>query len=258
MNDRSPSPAHGDVAPPSMSARERVRAALRGDEVDRPPVSFWGHFYHRESTPLDLVEATLEHQNEYDWDWIKLNPRKHIHVEDWGVRYRYSGRAGEKPILDAVPVHQPQDWAAITPRSIDRGALAEQVDAVALLRRRLPEVPILQTVFTPLAVLGAMGAEPGELRLHMRTHPNAVRGAIEAVTETFERLVPRILEAGADGAFFAPTHRGARTLLSAEECDACSRPYDLRVLAAARGAPFNVLHVCKRRNLVLETADYPV
>ena len=89
----------------AMTPRERVWAALRGDPVDRPPVSFWGHFYHREATAVDLVEATLEHQREYGWDWVKLNPRKHYHVEDWGVRYRYSGRAAEKPVLEAWPVY---------------------------------------------------------------------------------------------------------------------------------------------------------
>ena len=208
---------------------------------------------------MDLVEATVEFQLEYGWDWVKLNPRKHYHVEDWGVRYRYSGRATEKPVLEAWPVHQPDDWAAITARPPDRGALAEQVEAVRLLRRTLPaDIPFVQTVFTPLAVLGEMVSEPGELRLHMRTHPNAVRGAIEAVTATYESYVRLILAAGADGIYFATTDWASKNLMSAEDYRVWSRPYDLRVLSAAKEAPFNVLHVCKRRNLLLELHDYPV
>src|SRR5689334_9122950 len=149
-----------------MDHRERVMAALAGAPLDRPPISFWGHFYHRESTAEDLVAATLEFQKEYDWDWVKLNPRKHYHVEPWGVRYRYSGRAAEKPVLEAWPVHQPGDWAAITERPGDAGALAEQLLAVRRMRAELPaDVPLLQTVFTPLAILGEMVEEPGELRL---------------------------------------------------------------------------------------------
>ena len=66
----------------AISSRERVWAALRGTAVDRPPVSFWGHLYHRESSAAELVEHTLERQREYHWDWVKLNPRKHYHVED--------------------------------------------------------------------------------------------------------------------------------------------------------------------------------
>jgi uroporphyrinogen decarboxylase len=242
-----------------VNARERVSAALRGEPIDRPPVSFWGHFYHRESSAADLVQATLEFQQEHQWDWVKLNPRKHYHVEDWGVRYRYSGRAKEKPVLEAWPVNQPSDWAAITPRDPDRGALGEQIEAVRSLRSALPDdIPLIQTVFTPLAVLGEMVPEPGELRLHMRTSPNSVRGALEAVTSTFEKLVARYIDAGADGIYLATTDWGSRNLMSAEDYRAWARPYDLRVLTPAARAPFNVIHVCKRRNLVLEFGDYPV
>lgn len=242
-----------------MTPRERVWAALSGEAVDRPPVSFWGHFYHRESSASELVAATIEHQDEYGWDWIKLNPRKQYHVEDWGVRYRYTGRAAEKPILEQWPVHQPADWAAITERPGDAGALGEQLEAVRMLRRALPaDVPMIETVFTPLAVLAEMVPEPGELRLHMRTHRNAVQGALEAITTTYERYVARVIAAGADGIYFATTDWGSRNLMSPDDYVAWGRPYDLRVLAKAREAPFNVLHVCKRRNLVLEFADYPV
>ncbi|MBI1795792.1 MAG: hypothetical protein HYR74_01950 [Candidatus Eisenbacteria bacterium] len=248
-----------------MNSRERVWAALRGQPVDRPPVSFWGHFYHRESSARELVDATIEHQREFGWDWIKLNPRKHYHVEPWGVAYRYSGRAAEKPVLETWPVHQPGDWAAVTERPPDRGAFAEQIEAVAMLRRELaPEVPIVATVFTPLAVLGEMVEEPGELKLHMRTHPNNVRGALEAVTATYERFAPLLIEAGADGIYLATTDWASRNLMSADEYRVWARPGDLRILTAvaARPAtgepPFHVLHVCKRRNLLFELADYPV
>jgi uroporphyrinogen decarboxylase len=50
----------------------------------------------------------------------------------------------------------------------------------------------------------------------------------------------------------------SQDLLSAAEYDTWARPFDLRLLAAAAQAPFNVLHVCKRRNLLLHLADYPV
>lgn len=242
-----------------MNRRDRVWAALAGKPVDRPPVSFWGHFYHRESSARDLVDATLEFQRAYDWDWIKLNPRKHYHVEPWGVRYRYSGRPDEKPVLETCAVREPGDWARIGPRAPDEGALGEQIEAVSLLRAALPaDVPVLETVFTPLAVLGEMVREPAELRAAMRTHPQLVRAALEAVTTTFEAYVPRLLDAGADGIFLATVDWASEDLLSEEEYRTWARAGDLRVLAAAARARFNVLHVCKRRNLLLALSDYPV
>ncbi len=242
-----------------MTPRERVWAALRGQSVDRPPVAFWGHFYHRESSARDLVEATLEFQREYGWDWVKLNPRKHYHVEPWGVTYRYSGRPNEKPVLESFPVRAAADWAKVTERAHDAGALGEQIDAVRRLRESLPrDVPMIETVFTPLAVLGEMVETPQVLRRHLDSDPESVRRALEAVTATFERFVREVIAAGADGIYLAAVDWASLDLITPAEYDMWGRPYDLRILAAAAGAPFNVLHVCKRRNLLLELADYPV
>ena len=117
-----------------MTTRDRVLAALRGDEVDRVPMSFWGHVYHRESSASELVDHTLERWRQHRWDWIKLNPRKHYHVEPWGVRYRYSGVPNEKPELDSYPVHTAADWDAIREVPHDEGALGEHLEAVRSLR----------------------------------------------------------------------------------------------------------------------------
>ena len=242
-----------------MKPRERVWAALRGEPLDRPPVSFWGHVYDRESSAADLADAAVSAQRTYGWDWVKLNPRKHYHVEPWGVTYRYSGSRTIKPALESWPIHRAEDWASITPRAHDQGALGEQIEAVRLTRAALPaDVPLIETVFTPLAILGEMTETPQELREHMRSHPQLVRGALEAVTTTFEKLVRAVLAAGAEGIFLATVDWGSRDLLSPSEYRDWSRPYDLELLEAARGAPFNVLHVCKSRNLLFEFADYPV
>jgi uroporphyrinogen decarboxylase len=242
-----------------MTSRERVWAALAGRAVDRPPVSFWGHFYDSECTAAELVEATLASWREFGWDWIKLNPRKQYHVEPWGVRYVYPGTPRTKPRLTEWPIHAGGDWARITPRRPDEPALAEQVEAVRLLRRALPaEVPLVETVFTPLAVLGEMTETPGELRAHMDSHPELVRGALEAVTATYEPFVSELLRAGADGIYFATVDWASTALMSAADYRAWARPTDLRLMAAAAGAPFNVLHVCRGRNLLFECADYPV
>ncbi len=242
-----------------MTSRERVYGALEGRPVDRPPIAFWGHFYHRESSAAALVEATLEFQREYAWDWIKLNPRKHYHVEPWGVSYRYSGVPNQKPVLDQWPVHTAEDWRSITERTLDAAAFTEQIEAVRMMRRALsPDVPLIETVFTPLAVLGELVDVPATLRAHMDEAPDLVRAALEAVTRTYERYVPAVLEAGADGIFFATVDWGSRDWLSAEEYAVWAKPYDLRILTRAARAPFNVLHVCKGNNLLLELADYPV
>jgi uroporphyrinogen decarboxylase len=242
-----------------MTSRERVRAALAGRDVDRPPVSFWGHCYHRESSAADLVEATLEAWRRHRWDWVKLNPRRHYHAEPWGVRYRYPGVPDAKPRLEERPVRAPGDWVRVTPRPPDAGALGEQLEAVRALRRALPaDVPLIETVFTPLAVLREMVETPQELRAQLDSHPDLVRGALEAVTATFAPFVREVIRAGADGIYLATVDWASADLLTPQLYREWSRPFDLRVLAAAAEAPFNVLHVCGSRNLLFELGDYPV
>ena len=236
-----------------MTPRERVWAALHGEPVDRPPVSFWGHVYHRESSAQDLVDHTMERFDRFGWDWVKLNPRKHYHVEPWGVRYRYPGVADVKPTLDVWPIHRGEDWATIREVPHDGGALGEQLEAVRMLRKRLPsDVPFVQTVFTPLAILGEMIETPQQLKAHLKTHPAEVRSALEAVTATFEKHVDAVLQAGADGIYFATVDWASRDLMTPEEYRAWARPWDERLLRRAASASFNVLHVCKRNNLLLE------
>ena len=242
-----------------MTSRDRVLAALRGDEVDRVPMSFWGHVYHRESSAAELVEHTLERWRKYRWDWIKLNPRKHYHVEDWGVRYRYTGVPNAKPVLESWPVHATSDWAAIRDIPHDQGVLGEQIEAVRLLRAQAPaDVPILATVFTPLAIMGELTEPPALLREHLANAPAEVARALETVTRVYERYVAELMHAGADGLFFATVDWGCRAFVTPETLKRWSRPYDLRLLAAAGPSPFHTLHVCKGDNLLFEFADYPV
>jgi uroporphyrinogen decarboxylase len=242
-----------------MTSRDRVLAALRGDEVDRVPMSFWGHVYHRESSAEELVAHTLERWRNHRWDWVKLNPRKHYHVEPWGVRYHYSGIPDVKPVLESYPVHESTDWDRIAEVPHDRGALGEQIEAVRMLRAQLPvEVPILATVFTPLAILGELTEPPALLREHLVRDPERVARALENVTRVFERYVAAIMRAGADGLFFATVDWGCRAYMSPADLRRWSRPYDLRVLAAAGPSAFHTLHVCKGDNLLFEFADYPV
>lgn len=242
-----------------MTSRDRVLAAIRGEAVDRPPVSFWGHVYDRESSVEDLVAHTLERWRRYPWDWVKLNPRKHYHVEPWGVRYDYSRVPAHKPTVAEWPVHAPADWDRIERKPHDQGALGEQLEAVARLRRELPaEVPLLQTVFTPLAILAELTEPPENLRDLLAREPDRVARALEAVTTTFEPYVSAVMRAGADGIYLATVDWGSRSMVDAEVLRRWSRPHDLRLLAAAGPSPYHMLHVCKSDALLFEFADYPV
>jgi uroporphyrinogen decarboxylase len=242
-----------------MTGKQRVDAVVRNEPVDRVPVSLWRHFYECEETAEGLAGAMLAWQTKYDWDWMKINPRASYHVEGWGVKLRFSGQPTVKPVVTAVPIQGPGDWGKIGILPLDTPVLDEQLEVAERLCEALGgKVYALETVFSPLSIAGDLVRDGQELVEQMRRDPQAIHGALEAITTTFTAFVDRLLDQGADGIFFATTEWASRDVLTPEQYAEFGRPYDLRVLAAAQKAGFNVLHVCKNNNFALDLADYPV
>jgi uroporphyrinogen decarboxylase len=152
-----------------------------------------------------------------------------------------------------------QEIGALEPADAAQGALAEQLDAMLAIRAQVgPDVPVVATIFAPLMVAQFMlaGGRDAVLAL-MRQNPAALDRGLAAITHTLAQYARRSIAAGIDGIFYATT-LATRPLLSIEECRRFQRPYDLAILDAAAGAPFNIMHVCGDDTLFDEFVDYPV
>ena len=242
-----------------MNHRERVTAALRGQEVDRVPVSFWGHDFVREWSAEGLAAAMLESVRTFDYDYLKVNPRATYFSEAWGCRYRPAEGGAGQPQVERWVLHEVSDLEAIEPVDFNTGAFGEQLEALRLIGQGLRgEVPFVQTVFSPLSVVGRManGLEP--VQRWMKEAPQALHAALNAVTQTLASYSAACLDAGADGIFFATTYWCTYDTCTDEEYQAFGRAYDLPVLEAVQGAPCNLLHVCRPNNMLESLLDYPV
>jgi uroporphyrinogen decarboxylase len=241
-----------------MNKRERVQAALQGKPVDRPPISFWRHFFDKETSAAGLAEAMLGFQHAYDWDFMKVNPRACYHVEPWGCRFQFSGQPTIDPKLVEAAVKTPDDWRKIKPLAPTTGAFGEQLEALRLIKERLHgEVLFVETIFTPLSVAGRLVGSDDAMREHLRQYPDRVHEALEAITVTFEGFAKACLDVGVDGIFYATTGWATYDRLTDAEYEEFGRPYDLRVLQAVAGAPCNILHVCRSHNMLWKLMDYP-
>lgn len=242
-----------------MSKRERVTAALASAEVDRVPVSFWGHDFLREWSAEGLAAAMLDSVRTFDYDYLKVNPRATYYAEAWGCRYRPSNDPARPPETEHWVLHEARDLEAIRPADARSGPFGEQLEALRLIADGLDgEVPFIQTVFSPLSVLSRLANDREPVRRWMTEAPEALHAALDAVSETLASYARACLDAGAEGIFFPTTEWGTHDACTAEEYEAFGRPYDLRVLEAVQGAPFNVLHVCRPRNMLASLLDYPV
>lgn len=243
----------------SMSKRERVAATLKCEVTDRPPASFWRHFFQQELTAEGLAQAMLDWQRAYDWDFVKVNARASYHVEDWGNRYIRSGNDRDHPRLDWYRVREPDEWHRLEDLTPTKGVLGEHLQAIRLIRQGVgPDVPVLMTVFTPLSIAADLAGNPQLMRQHLANHPAEVEGAVRHVTAVFKAFAAECLNAGADGLFFATTKWATTDAVTSEQYGRFGRPYDLEVLESVREAPFNLLHVCGSHNMLKDLLDYPV
>jgi uroporphyrinogen decarboxylase len=241
-----------------MTNRDRVLATLRGDAVDRVPLSFWMHHFAAENTVKDFVAESLRLAREFGWDYLKPQSRAQCFAEAWGLQYRASGERAVAYTRTHAPCADTAALRRLSPAAPDAGALGEQLEALRQIRAGVgPDTPIIWTVFSPLMVVPYLLPGGVEQTLAIaREDPAALEAALDAVAETLAGYTRLALAAGADGLFYA-TNVARRDLISAAECRRFQRPYDLRVLTAAAPAPFNVLHVCGSAVLFEEFVDYP-
>jgi len=177
----------------------------------------------------------------------------------WGLTSAPSRERATPYTVTREPLVSAEDVARLRPADPRHGALGEQLEALRTIRARVgSDVPILWTVFSPLMVLPFLvRGGPAHVFALVRSDPAAVERGLGAIAESLAAYARACLAAGADGLFYA-TNVATRALTTAEECRRFQRPFDLAVLAAVEGAPFNLLHVCGEDALFDEFVDYPV
>ena len=242
-----------------MNALERVTAALTGKPFDRPPISMWRHFYEHEMSADSMAQAMIAFQEEFQWDFMKINPRANYHVEDWGVKLRYSGTPTESPTVTEFPISEPNDWDKLEVLDISKGVLGEHLNGIKLITKNVSsDTPCLMTLFTPLSIASRLVKSEEILVSHMREHPDKIHKALEIITETFTKYAKACIEMGASGMFYATTSWATYDRITAKEYDIFCKPYDISLLNALQDAPFQVLHVCRDNNMLESLIDYPV
>jgi len=243
----------------AMTKRARVLAALHGEPVDRVPLSFWLHNFVTENSAAGLAAETLRLARTFDWDFLKPQSRAQCFAEMWGLSYRPSAERATPFTVTHTPLAGAADVARLQPVDPRRGALGEQLAALATIRAAVgPDTPIIWTVFAPMMVMPYVLAGGREQALAIvRAEPKAMDAGLAAIAETLAAYARACVEAGADGLFYA-TNLARADGLTAGECRRFQRPHDLRVLGAVAQAPFNLLHVCGPAVHFDEFADYPV
>ena len=214
------------------------------------PAAAWGHTYREEWSPAALAAVTAERRRRYGWDFVKFQPRASCFAEAFGAVYQGSNHSLRAPKEVSHPIRSFRDWPQLKGAGAGAPALAEQVEALRLTVEALgPEVPVIQTVFSPITVAGYLvGKDKRRAVRDLRRDPGAVLPALERIADAMIEFSRRSVEAGAAGIFYAISGYASAGMTTAEEYERWLFPLDRRILEALpEAAWFNVLHLCRGR-----------
>lgn len=251
--------------------RDRFDALVAGERADRAAFAAWRHFREEEHSAARLAEATQQFVTEWEFDWVKLNPRATYYSEVWGNEFDtddYFERDIPRQVSTAVQT--PADLGRITSReAMTSPVLMQQLELSRLVRAALPELPLLQTVFSPLSILlqlsgisyysgmPVFGYTPGlTLAELVSNYRRGMLNALQAITDTMSEYVQELLRNGVDGVFYAVTGTANTGLLDREKFDEFSRPFDIQLMDVAAGSP-TILHTCGSASHPEYFTDYP-
>ena len=213
--------------------------------ADRPPVGAWGHTYREEWSPEALAAITVERARQFGWDFVKFQPRASSFAEAFGSVYTPAGHRLKGPILVTAAVPDLESWRNV--RLVNPKALDDQVESIGMVARDLgPDVPVIQTVFSPITVAGYLvGKSQSRVVRELRKHPDVVRPALDRIADVLVDFSRRSVEAGAAGIFYAISGYAGRGVMPESVYRELVLPYDVNVLSRLPAeAWFNAVHLC--------------
>jgi len=223
-----------------MTKVERVRAALAGTDVDRPPFTVWYHFGLQHAPAERTAQVHVEFFEAYNLDWLKV-------MND----YSYPMPRGIETLSDA------RDLKRIIAFDVRQGSLGEQLETIRLIGQSLRgKALVVDTLFNAWNTLkrNVLKEAMGPL---MEEHPAELEAALAVVNDNLIRYAIASLHGGASGIFFSVP--ATPESLTAEQYERFMRPFDLAFLEAIRPfGEFHVLHAHGNHVFFDRMLDYPV
>ena len=202
------------AAAPGLSAKERVDRALRGQDVDRSPFTFWHHFGLQKLPGERHARATLEFHRKFRTDLVK--------------------------VMSDFPFPRSKGpWYGL---KVEASPYPEQIRALEIIRDGLAgQAYFIETIFNPFNVAGKLSSKEEVQRLKVEK-PQALLDALEVIARSEANHARRAIATGAAGIFLA-IDNAQQGVLSPDDYARFSEPFDKMILEAVRDAPLNTLHL---------------
>jgi uroporphyrinogen decarboxylase len=223
-----------------MDKIERVNRVLKGEDIDRPPVTLWYHFGVQHAGGEQFAKLTLEFFDYYDFDYLKV-------MND----YFYPPPEG----LDAVKTKD--DLKRITPFDVEKCDWREQFQALRYINSALRgNAYFIDTVFDPWQSLRRNMA--GEnIEALMADEPDAMLAALDIIADNLIEYCKTSLAIGSAGIFMSVW--AARELISRENFLRFAKPPAMKVFEAiSELGKMNTAHIHGEDMFFEDVLDFPV
>ena len=249
-----------------MTKVERIKAALKKEAVDKLPYAFWTHLPGDDMFPEIVAEKTYEFYKKYDLDFIKMMNNGMYAAEDFGCKSDSSAvKSGGATVLTCSPIQTADDWTRLEMPDIHKGAYGRELKHLRLLLEKTKgEVPVILTVYTPLAAANKIadsmlkyGSDNKTLCHILEGNGDKLKVGLEIITETTCNFIREAINMGADGVFIA-SQTSSYDYFTDKIYQEYGTPYDMKILEAAKGGWFNVLHAHGDKLMFDTLKDYPV
>jgi uroporphyrinogen decarboxylase len=213
---------------------------MKGEDVDRVPISLWRHWPVDDETAAGLAAVMVSWQQKYDFDLVKFMPTGTYGIEDWGAETIYEPNYAGIRTVTKFGLHDVEQWPKLAQLDVTKGYLAIQNEALRLTAEALKEsVPLLQTIFSPLTTARKLAGE--RVFTDLRRNPELLKAGLQIIAETTARFAQESLRLGAHGIFFA-SQCATYQLMRESEYEEFGKHYDLIVMDAVQEAEFNMVH----------------
>ena len=242
-----------------MTHRERVMAATKKQDVDRVPYCFWCHLPHKDQDAIAIAEEMVDRAVRWDLDFVKLAPYGNYSATDYGLSCDYFCTE-DKPVKERkFRELTPAEWASLPVFEATYATYGKTlqiaIETKKELERRGLDLPVVQTIFTPLTTAAKLrGPAVWE---DLKTCPDEVKAGLEAIANTMINFVNANIDAGVDGFFYASQACRERHLTREGHAE-FAEPYDLMVANAYNGRTWlNMVHIHGNDTYFDIMANYP-
>jgi uroporphyrinogen decarboxylase len=221
----------GKTSSSSLSHKERVDRALRGQDLDRPPFTFY-HHYKRPTAQLEAQDH-LDFHRAYNTDIVKV-------MNDFDYPQSTTGKWYELKPLDSPFPEQ------LTTLQLVRDGLNGDAYFIDTIYGPYMTAMILFQSQPQFAALGkSEEIEDEQIKsLHdfQQQNPDAWHGALEAITQSTINHIRHTKNIGASGALVSIFNAESK-FGSVADYERYTRPYDKRIFDALSDTKLTVLHL---------------